>query len=95
MPPDPDPKLRQRINRIAGQVAGLQKMVEEGRYCIDILTQVSAARAALDAFAVAVLTDHVDHCLDPSKSHAHPNAAKQSRAALIEELRTSLTRLVK
>ena len=91
----PDRKLTQRLNRIAGQVAGLQKMVDDRRYCVDVLTQVSAIRSALDAFAVAVLCDHVDHCLDPkNKEHAHPHAAHKPRDALIEELRQSLSRLV-
>ena len=89
-----DPKIRTRLKRVAGQVAGLQKMVDEQRYCIDILTQVAAARAALDAFAVAVLCDHVDHCLDPAKAGAHPHAKGQTRDALVEELRSSLGRLV-
>ena len=58
--------IEKRLSRIAGQVAGVQKMVAEGRYCIDILTQVSAIRSALDAVAVQVLVEHVDHCLAPA-----------------------------
>lgn len=91
----PDSQIRKRLNRLAGQVSGLQKMVQEGRYCVDILTQVSAARAAMDAFAVAVLCDHVEHCLDPAKHQAHPQAKAMSHDALVAELRESLSRLVK
>ena len=86
--------IEKRLSRIAGQVAGVQKMVAERRYCIDILTQVSAIRSALDAVAVEVLVDHVDHCLAPDKSNAHPHAGTRTREALVEELQKSLSRLV-
>jgi len=52
-----------RLKRIEGQVRGLQKMIEEERYCIGILTQVSATTAALDGVALGVLEDHVRHCV--------------------------------
>ena len=55
--------LVKRLKRIEGQVRGLQKMIEEERYCIDILTQVSATTAALDGVALGVLEDHVRHCV--------------------------------
>jgi DNA-binding FrmR family transcriptional regulator len=55
--------LVKRLKRIEGQVRGLQAMIEEERYCIDILTQVSATRAALDSVALGVLEDHVRHCV--------------------------------
>jgi CsoR family transcriptional regulator, copper-sensing transcriptional repressor len=55
--------LLKRLKRIEGQVRGLQNMIEEERYCIDILTQVSAARAALDGVALGVMEDHVRHCV--------------------------------
>lgn len=89
-----DPKLKQRLNRIAGQVAGLQKMLEEQRYCVDVLTQVSAVRSALDAFAVAVLCGHVDHCLSGDDA-SHPKAKGRTKDELMDELQESLTRLVK
>ena len=52
-----------RLRRVEGQVRGLQRMVEEDRYCIDVLTQVSAARSALESVALLLLTDHMDHCV--------------------------------
>ena len=54
---------KKRLARIAGQVAGIQKMVDEGRYCVDILTQVSALRAALDQFGVLMLSTHLENCV--------------------------------
>ena len=55
--------LIRRLKRAEGQVRGLQQMVEDERYCIDILTQISAVRAALDGVALKVLEDHVQHCV--------------------------------
>ena len=55
--------LSKRLRRIEGQVRGVQRMVEDDRYCIDILTQVNAIKAALDKTALLLLEDHVDHCV--------------------------------
>jgi DNA-binding FrmR family transcriptional regulator len=55
--------LIRRLKRAEGQVRGLQEMIEEERYCIEILTQISATRAALDAVALKILEDHVQHCV--------------------------------
>ncbi|GGO28594.1 metal-sensitive transcriptional regulator [Microbispora bryophytorum] len=52
-----------RLRRIEGQVRGLQRMVDEDKYCIDILTQVSAANRALQAFALQLLDEHMAHCV--------------------------------
>ncbi|MEV4296459.1 metal-sensitive transcriptional regulator [Microbispora rosea] len=52
-----------RLRRIEGQVRGLQRMVDEDKYCIDILTQVSAANRALQAFALELLDEHMAHCV--------------------------------
>ena len=59
---DKDQHLK-RLRRIEGQVRGLQRMVEEDTYCIDILTQVSAATKALEAVALGLLDDHLRHCV--------------------------------
>ena len=56
-------QLRQRLRRIEGQVRGLQRMVDEERYCIDVLTQISAVHAALDKVALGLLDDHARHCV--------------------------------
>ena len=55
--------LLKRLRRIEGQVRGLQKMIEEERYCIDILTQLAATTAALEGVGLKVLEDHVRHCV--------------------------------
>ena len=55
--------LQARLARIEGQVRGIQRMVDEDRYCIDVLTQVTAVKAALDKVALALLDDHVSHCV--------------------------------
>ncbi|MEU6415637.1 metal-sensitive transcriptional regulator [Microbispora sp. NPDC046933] len=52
-----------RLRRIEGQIRGLQRMVDEDKYCIDILTQVSAANRALQAFALELLDEHMAHCV--------------------------------
>ena len=52
-----------RLRRIEGQVRGLQRMVEEDKYCIDILTQVSAATSALESVALGLLEEHLGHCV--------------------------------
>jgi DNA-binding FrmR family transcriptional regulator len=55
--------LIKRLHRIEGQVRGIERMVEEDRYCIDILTQLSAATTALESVAFRILDDHVQHCV--------------------------------
>jgi len=60
--PDKDNYLK-RLRRIEGQIRGLQKMVEDDKYCIDILTQVSAATRALQSVALGLLEDHLGHCV--------------------------------
>ena len=59
-----DPKLIHRLNRIEGQVRGISRMVGEGRYCIDILTQLQAVRAALGRVETAMLQDHLGKCVE-------------------------------
>ena len=79
---------RRRLSRIAGQVRGLAGMVEQDRYCIDIVTQIAAVRAALRRVEEEVLRDHVAHCV--SDAIASGNQAAQRRK--IAELMTVLGR---
>ncbi len=58
-------QLQTRLARIEGQVRGISKMVDEDRYCIDVITQISAVRAALDKVTLGLLDDHTRHCLAP------------------------------
>lgn len=71
-----------RLNRIEGQVRGLARMVEDDRYCIDIVTQVAAVRAALRRFQEEILRDHVSHCVE----HAITSGNKAEQRKKIEEL---------
>lgn len=57
------PALQNRLRRIEGQVRGIQRLIDEDTYCIDVLTQVSAVKAALDRVAVLLLQDHLSHCV--------------------------------
>jgi DNA-binding FrmR family transcriptional regulator len=57
------PQIQARLGRVEGQVRGIQRMVVEERYCIDILTQVNAVKAALDRVAISLLDDHVQRCV--------------------------------
>jgi CsoR family transcriptional regulator, copper-sensing transcriptional repressor len=68
---------RKRLNRIEGQVRGLARMVDEDRYCIDIVTQIAAVRAALARVEEEVLRDHVAHCVEHAIKSG--NAAEQRR----------------
>ena len=83
--------VAKRLNRVAGQVAGLQKMVETDRYCLDVLTQIAAIRSALHSVGVEVLANHVQHCIVEKKQ----TEGEQGTEALIEELRDSLARFSK
>jgi CsoR family transcriptional regulator, copper-sensing transcriptional repressor len=56
-------QLQTRLRRIRGQVEGIERMVAEDRYCIDVLTQIGAAQAALDKVALGLLDDHIRHCV--------------------------------
>lgn len=79
---------RKRLSRIEGQVRGLARMVEEDRYCIDVITQISAVRAALARVEEEVLRDHVAHCVEHAISSG--NAGEQRRK--VAELMDVLTR---
>jgi CsoR family transcriptional regulator, copper-sensing transcriptional repressor len=75
--------LGNRLRRIEGQVRGIERMVEDDRYCIDILTQVSAVKTALDALALQLLGDHVTHCVaDALASGDREVATEKSRELL-------------
>ena len=73
-----------RLRRIEGQVRGIAKMIDEDKYCIDILTQISAISSALDAVAVKVLNDHVEHCVAHAFASGDPDEAKTKSRELME-----------
>ena len=80
-------QLTKRLRRIEGQVRGVQGMVEEDRYCIDVLTQISAIQAALDKVALGLLDDHAQHCV--------MGAEGDERAEKTDELMSAVGRLMR
>ncbi len=78
-------QLLKRLARIEGQVRGVSRMVEEDRYCIDVLTQIQASEAALRKVALGLLDDHVRHCIDGTAAE---------RAEKTDELMAAVGRLV-
>ena len=77
--------LLDRLRRIEGQIRGLQRMVEEDTYCIDVLTQVNSATAALRAVGLGLLDDHVRHCVRESIEHGDGDRT-------VEELMAAVSR---
>jgi CsoR family transcriptional regulator, copper-sensing transcriptional repressor len=75
--------VRKRLGRIEGQVRGLAKMVEDDRYCIDIVTQIAAVRAALRRVEEEVLRDHVAHCVEHAISSGDRSDQRQKIAELM------------
>jgi len=71
----------QRLRRVEGQVRGLHRMVEEDKYCIDILTQVSAVTRALESVALGLLEDHLGHCVAQAIAEGGDGAAEKVREA--------------
>ncbi len=80
-------QLLARLARIEGQVRGIEGMVQDDRYCIDILTQIGAAQAALDKVALGLLDDHAHHCVI--------GAEEAERGAKTEELMAAVGRLMR
>ena len=81
--------IAKRLTRIEGQVRGLKRMVEEERYCIDIVTQISAVRAALRRAEEEILQDHVAHCVE----HAIRSGNKAEQKRKINELMAVVSRV--
>ena len=81
-------QVQKRLRRIEGQVRGLQRMVDDDIYCIDVLTQISAATSALRAVAVELLEDHLGHCVTHAIEAGGPEAQEKVReaAAAVERL---------
>jgi DNA-binding FrmR family transcriptional regulator len=79
-----------RLRRIEGQVRGLQRMVESDTYCIDVLTQISAATRALESVALELLGDHLGHCVREAVARGGPEAD-----AKVLEARRAIERLVR
>lgn len=76
--------LVKRLHRIEGQVRGIERMVEDGRYCVEILTQISAVTTALEALAFRILDDHVNHCVSGALASSDPKVAEQKGQELLD-----------
>jgi DNA-binding FrmR family transcriptional regulator len=80
---DKDALIR-RLHRIEGQVRGIERMVEDDRYCIDVLTQISAVTTALESVALVILDDHVNHCVAGALASGDPAAAEEKSRELLD-----------
>lgn len=76
-------KLLNRLSRIEGQVRGVARMVEEERYCIDVLTQIQAVRAALSRVETEMLKDHLGHCIEGAITGGDADEQRRKAAELI------------
>ena len=76
--------LIKRLHRIEGQVRGIERMVEDERYCIDILTQIGAVNTALEALAFKILDDHVNHCVTGALASGDAEVAAQKGRELLD-----------
>ena len=76
--------LIRRLHRIEGQVRGLERMVEQDRYCIDVLTQIAAVTTALESVAFRILDDHVNHCVSGALASGDADEAAAKSSELLE-----------
>jgi DNA-binding FrmR family transcriptional regulator len=76
--------LIKRLHRIEGQVRGIEKMVDEERYCIEVITQISAITTALDAVAFKILDEHVNHCVAGALASGDEDVAAEESRELLE-----------
>ena len=83
-------ELQKRLRRIEGQVRGLQRMIDEDTYCIDVLTQVSATTSALQSVALGLLDEHLRHCVSEAVANGGPEGE-----AKVEEATAAIRRLVR
>jgi DNA-binding FrmR family transcriptional regulator len=83
---DSKQQLLDRLARVEGQIGGISRMVEDERYCVDVLTQINAARAALDRIALGLVDGHARNCIAGEKAG--------KRDELVDELMGSLARMV-
>jgi CsoR family transcriptional regulator, copper-sensing transcriptional repressor len=86
MTPETKNKLKGRLARVEGQVRGLSQMVEQDRYCIDVVTQVRAARAALGKVEQLILSDHLGSCVEQAILSGDPKQQREKVAELIDVL---------
>jgi CsoR family transcriptional regulator, copper-sensing transcriptional repressor len=89
-------KLLSRVKRIGGHVAGIERMLDDKRYCVDILNQIAAVRSALDALGVELLTRHLETCvIGHGGESEHESAKPMTQQDLLDEVKTALSRFLK
>ena len=76
--------LVKRLHRIEGQIRGIERMVEDDRYCIDVLTQIAAVNTALESLAFRILDDHVNYCVAGALASGDPDEAETKRKELLD-----------
>jgi len=96
MDADTKKRVATRVKRIAGQVAGVQRMLDEDRYCVDVLHQIAAVRSALDAVGVELVSAHLETCVvGHGAATAHECTKVLNRDQLLAEVRTVLSQFLK
>ena len=75
--------LVKRLHRIEGQVRGIERMIDEDRYCIDVITQIAAVNTALESLAFKILDDHVNHCVAGALASGDPRVAEEKSRELL------------
>ena len=88
--------IDRRLARIEGQIGGLRRMIQQGEYCVDVLTQIAAVRSALNQVSAQIATGHVRGCIvGHAAGEGHEDAKRMSEDDLLQELELTLTRLMK
>jgi CsoR family transcriptional regulator, copper-sensing transcriptional repressor len=96
MDADTKKRVSTRVKRIAGQVAGVERMLAEDRYCVDVLQQIAAIRSALDAVGVVLISAHLESCVVGHGGECeHEKAGPMTRDELLSEVRTVLSQFLK
>lgn len=93
---DTKKRMTTRVKRIAGQVAGVQRMLDEDRYCVDVLNQIAAIRSALDALGLELIASHLESCVvGHGTGSEHKCAKPMAKDQLLAEVRTVMSRFLK
>ena len=96
MTDSPRKDLKVRLNRISGQISGIGRMIDEDKYCVDILNQIAAVRSALNSLGIKMLTEHLESCvLGHGSDTAHTCAQPMTQDELLDEVRGALSNFLK
>ena len=96
MTDSPRKDLKVRLNRISGQISGIGRMIDEDKYCVDILNQIAAVRSALNSLGIKMLTEHLESCvLGHGSNTEHACAQPMTQDELLDEVRGALSNFLK